>query len=87
MMEYFDQVELMLTILPIVGQEEAFALKGGTGLMTIKEQDYWMNGMNSLTGMDRKDKRDGEQMLRFIYQLVAYVLRANQGRAFLIVVI
>ncbi len=46
-----------------------------------------MNGMNSLTGMDRKDKRDGEQMLRFIYQLVAYVLRANQGRAFLIVVI
>ncbi len=32
MMKYFDQVKLMLTILPIVGQEEAFALKGGTAL-------------------------------------------------------
>jgi len=32
MIKYFDQAKLMLTILPIVGQEETFALKGGTAL-------------------------------------------------------
>jgi predicted nucleotidyltransferase component of viral defense system len=32
MMKFFDQAKLMLTILPVVGQEEAFALKGGTAL-------------------------------------------------------
>jgi len=32
MIKYFDQAKLMLTVLPIVGQEEAFALKGGTAL-------------------------------------------------------
>ena len=30
--KYFDQAKLMLSVLPIVGQEEDFALKGGTAL-------------------------------------------------------
>ena len=30
--KYFDQTKLMLSVLPIVGQEEDFALKGGTAL-------------------------------------------------------
>lgn len=29
MMKYFDQAKLMLTILPIVGQEEVFAYSSG----------------------------------------------------------
>ena len=33
MIKYFDQAKLMLTVLPIVGQEEAFALKGCTALI------------------------------------------------------
>ena len=32
MKRYFDQAKLMLSVLPIVGQEENFALKGGTAL-------------------------------------------------------
>jgi hypothetical protein len=32
MKKYFDQAKLMLSILPIVSQEENFALKGGTAL-------------------------------------------------------
>ena len=32
MIKFFDQAKLMLTVLPIVGQEECFALKGGTAL-------------------------------------------------------
>ena len=32
MKKYFEQVKLLLSILPIVGQEESFALKGGTAL-------------------------------------------------------
>ena len=32
MNKYFDQAQLMLSILPIVGQEKEFALKGGTAL-------------------------------------------------------
>jgi len=30
--KYFEQSKLMLSILPIVGQEKEFALKGGTAL-------------------------------------------------------
>ena len=30
--KYFDQAKLMLSVLPIVGQEKDFALKGGTAL-------------------------------------------------------
>ena len=32
MEKYFDQAKLMLSVLPIVGREENFALKGGTAL-------------------------------------------------------
>ena len=32
MNKYLDQAKLMLSILPIVGQEKEFALKGGTAL-------------------------------------------------------
>jgi len=32
MEKYFNQAKLMLSVLPIVGQEENFALKGGTAL-------------------------------------------------------
>jgi len=32
MKRYFNQAKLMLSVLPIVGQEENFALKGGTAL-------------------------------------------------------
>jgi hypothetical protein len=32
MNKYFEQAKLMLSILPIVGQEKEFALKGGTAL-------------------------------------------------------
>ena len=32
MEKYFDQAKLMLSVLPIVGKEENFALKGGTAL-------------------------------------------------------
>ena len=32
MTKYYDQAKLMLAVLPIVGQEKAFALKGGTAL-------------------------------------------------------
>ncbi len=32
MNKYFEQAKLMLSILPIVGQEKDFALKGGTAL-------------------------------------------------------
>ncbi|SDU65272.1 nucleotidyl transferase AbiEii/AbiGii toxin family protein [Desulfobacula phenolica] len=33
MNKYFEQAKLMLSILPIVGQEKEFALKGGTALI------------------------------------------------------
>ncbi|MCA1786345.1 MAG: nucleotidyl transferase AbiEii/AbiGii toxin family protein [Desulfobacteraceae bacterium] len=32
MEKYFDQARLMLSVLPIVGMEKEFALKGGTAL-------------------------------------------------------
>jgi hypothetical protein len=32
MNKYFEQAKLMLSVLPIVGQEKKFALKGGTAL-------------------------------------------------------